>query len=86
MPLWFAFTASAPAESSVRNRPLSLRFSRMRNGLACGNLPEVGGGGGGGEHVSGVAGRAHSCISRVLVVVKTTHFTATRWAQKITAV
>ena len=39
-----------------------------------------------GEHVSWVAGRAHSCISLVLVVVKTSHFTATRWAQKITAV
>ena len=39
-----------------------------------------------GEHVSGVAGRAHSCISLVLVVVKTSHFTATRWEQKITAV
>ena len=38
------------------------------------------------EHVSWVAGRAHSCISLVLVVVKTSHFTATRWAQKITAV
>ena len=35
-----------------------------------------------GEHVSWVAGRAHSCISRVLVVVKTSHFTATRWAER----
>ena len=39
-----------------------------------------------GEHVSWVAGRAHSCISLVLIVVKTSHFTAIRWAQKITAV
>ena len=39
-----------------------------------------------GEHVSWVAGRSHSCISLVLAVVKTSHFTATRWAQKITAV
>ena len=39
-----------------------------------------------GEHVSWVAGRAHSCISLVLVVVKTSHFTATGWAQMITAV
>ena len=38
------------------------------------------------EHISWVAGRAHSCISLVLVVVKTSHFTATIWAQKITAV
>ena len=28
------------------------------------------------EHVGRVAGRAHSCISKVLVVVKTSHFTA----------
>ena len=39
-----------------------------------------------GERVSWVAGRTHSCISLVLVVVKTSHFTATRWAEKITAV
>ena len=40
-----------------------------------------------GEHVSWVAGRAHSFISLVLVVVKTaSHFTATRWAKKVTAV
>ena len=39
-----------------------------------------------GEHISWVAGRAHSCISLVLVVVKTWHFTVTRWAQKITAI
>ena len=38
-----------------------------------------------GEHVSWVAGRARSCISLVLVVVKTSHFTATGWAQMITA-
>ena len=43
-------------------------------------LPEVGE-----ERVSWVAGRAHSCTSLVLVVVKTSHFTATRWADKITA-
>ena len=39
-----------------------------------------------GEHVSEVASRAHSCISLALVVVKTSHFTATRWTQKISAV
>ena len=38
------------------------------------------------ERVSWVAGRVRSCISLVLVVVKNSHFTATRWAQKITAV
>ena len=39
-----------------------------------------------GKQVSWAAGRSHSCISLVLVVVKTSHFMATRWAQKITAV
>ena len=38
------------------------------------------------ERVSWVAGRAHSCISLVLLVVKTSYFTATRWAENITAV
>ena len=42
--------------------------------------------GSGGERVSWVADRVHSCISLVLVVGKTSHFTATRWAEKITAV
>ena len=37
-----------------------------------------------GEHVSWIAGPARSCISLVLVVMKTSHFT--RWAQKTTAV
>ena len=40
-----------------------------------------------GERVSWVAGVAYSCISLVLfVVMKTSHFTAIRWAEKITAV
>ena len=42
--------------------------------------------GSGGDRVSWVADRVHSCISLVLVVGKTSHFTATRWAEKITAV
>ena len=45
-----------------------------------------GGGGGsvGGGRVSRVAGRAHSSIfSLVLVVVKTSHFTATRWTERL---
>ena len=50
------------------------------------NLPEVGGGGGGGGTRHWVAVRAHNCISLVLLVVETSHFTASRWAQKITAV
>ena len=62
----------------------------MRNGLSYGALPEVGGGvgsgggGGGGGGVSWVAGRAHSSIfSLVLVIVKTSHFTATRWTERL---
>ena len=35
-----------------------------------------------GERVSWVAGRAHSCISLVLTVMKTSHFTATRWRKR----
>ena len=35
-----------------------------------------------GERVSWVAGGALSCISLVLVAVKTSHFTATRWPVK----
>ena len=35
-----------------------------------------------GQHDSWVAGRAHSCISLVLAVLKISHFTATRWRKK----
>ena len=47
-----------------------------------------GGGGGGKEGLCTrqlVYGREHSCISLVLVVVKTSHFTETTWVEKITA-
>ena len=37
------------------------------------------------ECVSWVAGHTHNCISLVLVVVETSHFMATRWVEKITA-
>ena len=43
-----------------------------------------GGGGGGGGLVSWVDGRAHSSIfGLVLVIVKTSHFTATRWTERL---
>ena len=46
------------------------------------NLPEVGGNASDGL----LAERRHSCISLVPVVVKTSHFTATRWVEKTVAV
>ena len=65
--------------SKSHNRPLSLKSSRMRNERTRYSGSRR-------ERLSWVAGRAHSCISLVLVVVKTSHFTATRWAEEITAV
>ena len=68
------------SQESTLNRPLSLKSSHICNGLAYAIARSRG------ERVSWVAGWAHSCISLVLVVVKTSHFSATRGAKKITTV
>ena len=43
------------------------------------DLPEVGG-----NSSAGLLAQAHSCIFLLPIVVKTSHFTATRWAEKTT--
>ena len=69
----------SPADGKFNGR----RRRQRRQGMKFHKFCRVKSAGSRGEHVSCVAGPAHSCISLVPVVVKTSHFTATRWAQKI---